>query len=225
MESWTQVHPDWEYKFWNESNIPHLHRQDAFDRSIPWTQKSDILRLELLYRFGGIYVDSDEVCLRRIDPLIEDVETSGKSVMIALEGNKDQPDRLANGIMASTRGNELLWDMINEIDIDHPGKSIFELTGPDFVSAMAAKYPSDIYKVPSKVFFPGHWTDRLSLEEQLKQFSKDPEVLGIQLWGTAFDRYLPKWYRSPIDFLRYVKRNFKTLPIEFYTFRKSKLSE
>ena len=38
--------------------------RDMLDTSTNWAMKSDILRLEILYKYGGIYVDIDSVALR-----------------------------------------------------------------------------------------------------------------------------------------------------------------
>ena len=38
--------------------------RDMLDTSTNWAMKSDVLRLEILYKYGGIYVDIDSVALR-----------------------------------------------------------------------------------------------------------------------------------------------------------------
>jgi inositol phosphorylceramide mannosyltransferase catalytic subunit len=77
QESWLHHHPDWELRFWTEKNLPapeELRRREASEllRS-PW-ERSDVFRLEVIWRFGGVYVDADFECLRSIEPLIEDAD-------------------------------------------------------------------------------------------------------------------------------------------------------
>src|SRR5205823_736037 len=36
--------------------------------------QSDVMRLEILYRYGGVYVDCDSEPLRPLDDLLEDIE-------------------------------------------------------------------------------------------------------------------------------------------------------
>src|SRR5262249_19779423 len=65
LRSWSEQHSGWEYRLWTEQNIPWpLRNQAQFDASPQYCGKSDILRYELLLRFGGIYVDADMRCLR-----------------------------------------------------------------------------------------------------------------------------------------------------------------
>ena len=44
----------------------------VYERLRKPTERSDIIRLEVLFRFGGVYVDTDVECLRPIDPLLRE---------------------------------------------------------------------------------------------------------------------------------------------------------
>lgn len=65
-ESWQKFNPDWEYRFWTDKEVAELDfdLKDLYDRTPNWGEKSDILRAELLDRFGGLYVDTDFECLK-----------------------------------------------------------------------------------------------------------------------------------------------------------------
>ena len=65
-EEMQAMHPDWEYKLWNESNIPKLVNQDIYDK-LPkhrYCFKSDIIRYEIVYKYGGVYADMDMFCYK-----------------------------------------------------------------------------------------------------------------------------------------------------------------
>lgn len=64
VSSWMNLH-GWEYKLWTNEDVKDmvLYNQDLYDRSSNYGEKSDILRLEILHRYGGIYVDVDYECL------------------------------------------------------------------------------------------------------------------------------------------------------------------
>ena len=62
-ESWLKHNPHWELKYWNNDNLPDLYNQKIFDLIPSWAGKADILRYELLYRYGGLYSDADSYCL------------------------------------------------------------------------------------------------------------------------------------------------------------------
>lgn len=84
VRTWIANHPDWKIKFWTDRNrtLPHpemefclirgfpFHKLEKFyQRSDNFAEKSDLLRFEILYREGGIYVDHDVTCLKSFDPL------------------------------------------------------------------------------------------------------------------------------------------------------------
>lgn len=71
QQSWIQHHlgRDWLYKLWTDEDVAQmqLYNQQFYDETDNYGVKSDILRWEVLYRFGGVYVDMDFECLRALD--------------------------------------------------------------------------------------------------------------------------------------------------------------
>lgn len=69
QESWKKYNPDWEYRLWTDKELENLPMQnrDLYDASCNYGEKSDIARYEILYQFGGLYVDTDFECLRSFD--------------------------------------------------------------------------------------------------------------------------------------------------------------
>jgi len=71
FNSYRKKHPGWQIHLWTDKNLPALQNKKIYD-SIPiWTTKADLLRLEILAKYGGVYVDVDSVCLKPIDKLIK----------------------------------------------------------------------------------------------------------------------------------------------------------
>ena len=71
IESWKHHHPAWEHRLWTEGNLPAAPvRPEVLERLRAPVERADILRLEILYRHGGVYVDTDLECLRPIDEVI-----------------------------------------------------------------------------------------------------------------------------------------------------------
>lgn len=70
-ESWEKYHPDWQYKLWTQEDIPQMNlRNRAFiEQSRNAGEISDLMRYEILYQYGGVYLDTDFECLRSLEPL------------------------------------------------------------------------------------------------------------------------------------------------------------
>lgn len=71
QKTWKVLHPDWEYILWTDANVGDLklYNKMFFDNAENYGEKSNILRYELLYQFGGVYVDMDFECIRSLDYL------------------------------------------------------------------------------------------------------------------------------------------------------------
>lgn len=77
-ETWRR--PGWEVRQWDEDSVAELFplvNQRIFDDAETIAPdhvgqlRSDVLRYEILHRFGGVYVDTDLECLRPIDSLLD----------------------------------------------------------------------------------------------------------------------------------------------------------
>ncbi len=72
MKNWKDKHPEWEYKLWTDQNLNSFKfnfLKDYFDKSNNYGQKADLLRLEILYQYGGLYVDVDFECLESFEDM------------------------------------------------------------------------------------------------------------------------------------------------------------
>ncbi|MCB1107151.1 MAG: hypothetical protein KDK76_03545 [Chlamydiia bacterium] len=83
INSWVEFHPDWTFKFWTDRRRPLPHKKmelclvssfefstlkSHFEESDNYAEKSDILRYELLYKEGGLYIDHDVKCFKTFSP-------------------------------------------------------------------------------------------------------------------------------------------------------------
>ena len=88
VQSWTDIHPDWDYTFHDDDTIADFIREyfprEIFEVfvSMPYgVMRSDFWRYAIIYTFGGIYADLDTVCKVHARTWMED----GKSFIVGLE--------------------------------------------------------------------------------------------------------------------------------------------
>lgn len=143
METWKEKHPGWIYKLWTNDDIDRFEwrNRDYFDAADNPGMKADIWRYEIIYKYGGVYVDCDMECRRPIDNLISRVEfiagfdSSSKNVV-------------ANSFFASKSGFPLLDIIIKQLSREFPhltlsmasDDDIQDLTGPRFFSHFAIDF-------------------------------------------------------------------------------------
>jgi mannosyltransferase OCH1-like enzyme len=66
------INHDYEIIEWNEQNINFdLQNKDFFEKTENFGSKSDILRFEILNKYGGIYMDYDFLQIKNFDELLE----------------------------------------------------------------------------------------------------------------------------------------------------------
>ncbi len=73
IDSWKKFCPDFEIKEWNESNYD-VHKHPYMDKAYRekrWAFVPDYGRLDILYQYGGIYLDTDVEVLKDLSPLCQ----------------------------------------------------------------------------------------------------------------------------------------------------------
>ena len=73
QKTWLKHHPDWEYKLWDNDRVRQYNFVNDnlkflfFNKSLTLGERVDILRYDILYKHGGMYVDMDCICLKNFD--------------------------------------------------------------------------------------------------------------------------------------------------------------
>jgi mannosyltransferase OCH1-like enzyme len=155
-QTWLDCHPDWELRFWTDENLPEgLRRRESYDRLRSPVERCDILRLELVWRFGGVYIDMDFECLRSIEPLIENVEF--------FTANIGEKGRVNHAILGAVPGNPVLERALVEIAPREWYGYDRESTGPYFFDRLLKKCVDPGVTVFDKELF--YATDLLGARE------------------------------------------------------------
>ena len=101
IDSWTRCMPDARVVKWDESNydvnsIPYVA---AAYRANKWAFVSDYARLDIVFREGGIYFDTDVELLKPLDPLLDDRAFCARE-------NREQVN--SGLVIAAEAGNEVI---------------------------------------------------------------------------------------------------------------------
>lgn len=72
VQRWKQILPDWEFKLWNEENWDFS--QYSFSKQMyetkNWAYLTDVLRLDVLNKYGGVYLDTDMELKKSLSPFL-----------------------------------------------------------------------------------------------------------------------------------------------------------
>ena len=125
QETWIANHPDWEYRLWTDEDIEpfHLVNQEAFDKSANYAEQANILRYEILYRYGGLYVDTDFECLQPFDLVHSYYEFYTGMTTI------DRLTLINNGLIASIPGHPIMKALVENVNKKNYGHKQFGRNG------------------------------------------------------------------------------------------------
>ena len=74
MNTWRDKNPDFEYICWTDEEIKKrnitFELQSRIDEMEVYNGKADIIRWELMAKYGGIFLDADSVCVEPIDEVL-----------------------------------------------------------------------------------------------------------------------------------------------------------
>jgi inositol phosphorylceramide mannosyltransferase catalytic subunit len=144
-KTWAARHPGWEMRLWTEDNLPRdLRRPEVYERLRVPAERADILRLEVLWREGGVYLDTDFECLRCIEPLIEGLDFFAAYL---------KPGRTNNAVIGAVPGHPILdraLDQLKPRDVYGYDKAA---AGPHFFDSLLKDYP-DVKLFEPAIFYP-----------------------------------------------------------------------
>ncbi|HSX11029.1 MAG TPA: glycosyltransferase [Chlamydiales bacterium] len=197
LVSWEKFHPDWVVKVWTDADtasFPFINRE-AFDRAQNFGEKSDIWRYEILYRYGGLYVDTDFECLQPFDFLHRSCE------FYTGVGQNVNP-QLWIGLIGSVSGHPILKATIDNLRTslaDHNYERIMSETGAYLFTRMfLAVAPqckrATVVPFPVTFFypFPGGERHRKDVQNIKREFLC-PESMAIHYFATSWQRdHLPQ---------------------------------
>jgi mannosyltransferase OCH1-like enzyme len=181
-ESWRRYHPDWEMRLWTDADLRTFTNDDfleGFYRARSFSERADVLRLELLRRFGGVYVDTDFECLRPIDPLID-----GLSVFAAYE----VPGRICNALIGAIPSHPAMEMAVREARHASGRGQYPESTATVFLTNILSRFPDVTIFGPEK-FYPYLWTEPHRRDEEF------PEAYAVHHWAATWGDKDVEYYK------------------------------
>ena len=108
MEHCASLNPGWKHHVWTMDNLPSFSSYVGVppkyrtitthsDTTVDPLIKSFILRYELLYQHGGVFLDADSVCVRGLDAVVEAHSHTGRGCFAALDPETGLSSNIAIG--------------------------------------------------------------------------------------------------------------------------------
>ncbi|XP_073392200.1 uncharacterized protein At4g19900 isoform X2 [Physcomitrium patens] len=154
---------------------------------------SNIMRLTVLYKYGGIYLDSDVIVLKSFDGLRNVVGAQSRSIAVG------EWTRLNNAVLVFDREHPVVYEFLREFVATFDG-SKWGWNGPYLVTRVLQKVKeqqwqncSSVSVLPLEAFYPLNWVDIVAFfhahsEHDQRWQEKKLEVMNqksyaIHLWN------------------------------------------
>lgn len=138
-KKWIDLNPDYTMVWHDDDDCKSFMKAfgekeyNAWKRLIPTSYKSDLWRACLLYKYGGIYVDSYAVPCVGIDDMLSMVNVKMDNMFISVIDNFFNKYGIHNGFMIASKKHPILRKYIDnivknvEVGVE---KKMLEMTGP-----------------------------------------------------------------------------------------------
>ena len=121
VNTWKELNPQYEYHFYDKDDRELFIKNnfskkiyEAYIRIIPGAYKADLWRYCILYKYGGIYVDMDTICLNKLDKFLN-YSLEFVSVIDFNRNSLEGTHNLFNTFIASIPKSKILENCINII--------------------------------------------------------------------------------------------------------------
>jgi mannosyltransferase OCH1-like enzyme len=114
IATWRTNHPNWEFRLWNNDDLRGEYWETKRQMEImasegAWSGVANLMRYELLHRYGGVYVDADSESVRPLDDWLLQCR-----LFAVWESELHRPGLIANTYIGSVAGHTALRRLIDE---------------------------------------------------------------------------------------------------------------
>jgi len=117
-ETWKNLNPGWEYRYFDWDDREDFIKSEApelLDLYLKITPKhqSDIWRMLVIHKFGGVYADMDSICTKPLDYMLSDIN------VVDMISEPRYPDGKVNTAMfAAVKGSWTMGRIVNSLKND-----------------------------------------------------------------------------------------------------------
>jgi len=160
MQTWREKNPDFLYRLWTEKEIfaekwENQKLVDYYYTKKMWHGLKDVVQYEILFRYGGVFMDADTTCLLPINELFTDQYDSYSF----WENEKSRPGFI-QPLLAAVKGSKFAKELIDGLKKDGITGDMepFRKTGNKYVGEMYKKTAQNVKIFPSWFFQREHFS-------------------------------------------------------------------
>jgi mannosyltransferase OCH1-like enzyme len=179
-DTWIKKHPDWKHYLWTDKEVKSLKMRNRkfYDRATDPVEKANILRYELLHKYGGVYADIDFQCLQNFDKF------NYRYAFYTGICPADCRALLNNALIGCVPGHPIIKECVENMKNTMHYKTRFHRNGVLYYSNSFLKKlidsPARIIAFPATYFYP--LSRNFKNNDFLERFLK-PETHAVHYWA------------------------------------------
>ena len=189
-ESFVRLHPDWQFMFWDcndrdryaLSDLSRVLQNPVKSQNfepLHWIVLSDIMRHEILYKYGGVYLDTDTEAIKNFDCFLDNESFAGTS---------HYPNTVGNGVIGTVPGNPLFKELAENVVMSllKMGSTACQAKPEDTVGVnFAGRYLQRVEKIyPQEYFYPFRWDGIKKAKELIEAHGNTPQPAASAFPGS-----------------------------------------
>lgn len=183
IRTWAAMNPGYEVRLWGNDEV-RSHDWFLTDLINQWSRReingaADIIRWEILFRYGGLAFDADSACMRPLEDWLVQPDS-----FAAWENEILRPGMIATGALGFSTNHFLVGNIIKEIAADSQpfsGKAWQKLGPQRLTDCVRQLNFINMTVYPSHYFYPKHHTGLA--------YTGSGYVFATQDWGSTFRSY------------------------------------
>jgi mannosyltransferase OCH1-like enzyme len=179
ISSWKDKNSSFNFKLWGNDELKNTNWknrnkiQDMLNKK-DYAGVSDIMRYEILFNHGGVYVDADSYCIKPLEDWLLDCQAFACWEQEIIKNNL-----ISNAYIGGVK-NASVWklciDEVSKTDCTQ-NKQPWLVTGPKMLSDLYFKHQPDLTVYPSHFFIQTHHTGYKT--------NVTGHYFANQLWGSV----------------------------------------
>lgn len=183
QKTWKDKNPDWSYILWDDKKIENdltISHPKVFENCKSFSEMSDILRFEILYQFGGLYIDTDFECLKNIEPLFED-----RKIVLFWQ----EPKKICGAFFGASKHNAQVKSLIDGLpsrEKSHGNRIADCKYGPVYITEKLGWETGipDGLDCPKKTVYPYLWFEKNRQKEDFAE--THPDAYAVHHWNGSW---------------------------------------
>lgn len=179
---WRKLNKEYKFIFWDESNIdftePYIKK--AYEER-KWANVSNLVRLEAVYKYGGIYLDTDVELIKSLDILLNNKCFFGFQISKKIE------DWVNNAVFGAVKKHWFIKDCIDRLKSEYDGLEQANYSSPRLITDVLIKNGLNEYSkrgamVKDVMVYPVEWFYPYDWEHEYDEKFIKSETMAIHHW-------------------------------------------